>query len=132
MIASVSDQNYPTKGLPCSIIHRLVATLFHKIMYLYSINLVSTSTCCDATITHANNIRELHTLPNSLLVAYVHNVILFYSQIYLLLHDKRKIYNYMWGKIALINIIIGVYISAGKFEIFYCAIYQYAVSLSAS
>ena len=48
---TVSGQSYPTKGLPYSIIHRLVATpFFNNIMYLYSICLVST-TCCDATIT---------------------------------------------------------------------------------
>ena len=43
---------------------------FHKIMYLYSICLVSTThTCCEATITlhkHNTNIQELPTLPNSI------------------------------------------------------------------
>ena len=46
---------------------------FHKIMYLYSICLVST-TCCDATISQHKrntNIQELRTLPNTLLL--IHN-----------------------------------------------------------
>ena len=51
---------------------RLWPHSFHKIMYLYSICLVST-TCCDATISQHKrntNIQELHTLLNTLLALY--------------------------------------------------------------
>ena len=67
---TVSGQSYPTKGLPYCIIHSLWPHSFYKIMYLYSICLVST-TCCDATISqhkHNTNIQELCTLPNTLLI----------------------------------------------------------------
>ena len=59
-----SGSNYPTMGLLCSIVDRLVwRHSFPKIMYLCSICLVSAS-CCDATITlhkHNTNIQELCT-----------------------------------------------------------------------
>ena len=45
-------------------------------LQLYSINLVYYTMCCDATITLHNikcdNIWELRTLPNTLLVAHLH------------------------------------------------------------
>ena len=64
----------PTEGIPYSIIHRLVATQFHKklVMYWYSICLVSTM-CCGATITEHKrntNIHKLRTLLNPVLQWY--------------------------------------------------------------
>ena len=51
----VSDYNYPTKGYHAVLFIGLWPHSFQKIMYLYSICLVST-TCCDTTITlHKRN-----------------------------------------------------------------------------
>ena len=60
----------PPRRYPTGLFIGLWPHSFHKIMYLYSICLVST-TCCDATIAqhkHNTNIQELRTLPNTLLL----------------------------------------------------------------
>ena len=65
-----TGQSYPTKGIPTVLFLGLWPHSFHKIMYLYSICLVST-TCCDATITKHEcntNIQEIRTLLNTLLL----------------------------------------------------------------
>ena len=62
--------DYQPRDYPTVLFIGLWPHSFHKIMYLYSICLVST-TCCDATITQHKrntNIQELRTLPNTLLI----------------------------------------------------------------
>ena len=63
----------PPREYPIELFIGLWPHSFHKIMYLYSICLVST-TCCDATITkhkRNTNIQELGTLLNPLCTRYV-------------------------------------------------------------
>ena len=60
----------PPREHPTGLFINLWPHSFHKIIYVYSICLVST-TCCDATITkykRNTNIQELRTLLNALLI----------------------------------------------------------------
>ena len=83
---AVSGQSYPTKGIPYTGLFKgLWPHSFHKIMYLYSICLVS-NICCDATITKHKcntNIQELCTFLNPLLVISIN---------YYVTHGKRHLY----------------------------------------